>query len=201
MAYSMHFYRRMSSCGIAVAKKGNGDMKKTNIIKATDFEKRLRRNEKKKLNKQKYEGSYVYYIIYKPLNLVVYVGSTGNILTRFEAHFSTPSNMKSCFNRFCIENELTEEDKANYEMIVLDITDVEELDYDDRLLIERMLQYYHKETIINKRIPSKLEAYEIERFEYICSLVEFDFKPYREVKTLKMNNKKSHEVCRPHDLM
>lgn len=155
-----------------------------------ELQAKLRRNEKKKLNKQKYEGSYVYYIIYKPLNLVVYVGSTGNILTRFEAHFSTPSNMTSCFNRFCIENELTEEDKANYEMIVLDLTDVEELDYDDRLLIERMLQYYHAETIINKRVPKRLEAYEIERFEYITGLIEFDFRPYREVKQLKMKNKK-----------
>lgn len=155
-----------------------------------ELQAKLRRNEKKKLNKQKYEGSYVYYIIYKPLNLVVYVGSTGNILTRFEAHFSTPSNMTSCFNRFCIENELTEEDKANYEMIVLDLTDVEELDYDDRLLIERMLQYYHAETIINKRVPSKVMPYEIERFDYITGLIEFDFRPYREVKQLKMKNKK-----------
>jgi len=166
------------------------------IITNTGFEamlkaEKLRKNEAKKRYKQRFEGSYVYWIVYKPFGMIVYVGSTGNVLTRHEAHFNTPSNMASCFNRFCVENELTEQDKDNYEMRVLDLTDVEELDKDDRMLIERVIQYHHKATIINKKIPSRLEAYEKERFEYIAGLIDFDFRPYREVKQLKMATKKS----------
>mgnify|MGYP003190832690 CR=1 FL=1 len=135
---------------------------------------------------EKYEGSYVYYIVDKRTQSIVYIGETGNIVNRYNDHYHRPT-LKSGLSYWCNENG---EDKANYQMLVLDLTDIEMLDYDDRLLIESMLQYYHKDTIINKRIPKKLEAYEVERFEDICAMIDFDFKPYREVKQLKMSNKK-----------
>lgn len=135
---------------------------------------------------EQFEGSYVYYIIDKRTQRIVYAGETGNIVKRYGDHFNTPT-MKSSFSYWCIEND---EEVTNYQMLVLDLTDIEELDFEDRLLIEKMLQYFHKATIINKRVPKKLEAYEIERFEYIVGLIDFDFRPYLEVKVSKMATKK-----------
>lgn len=141
--------------------------------------------ERQRKHLEQFEGSYVYYMIDKRTQRIIYVGETGNITRRFYDHYHRPT-LRSGLSFWCNENG---EDKANYKMLVLDLTSVEELDFEDRLLIEKMLQYYHKATIINKRVPDKIEAYEIERFEYILGLIDFDFKPYTEVKVSKMQKK------------
>lgn len=163
-----------------------------NIIKQTGFEAELRRKgqaERQKKYLAQFEGSYVYYIIDKRTQVIVYVGECENIVSRYNSQMTGSKLLRkdSSFHNWCIEND---QDKANYEMHVLDLTGIEELDYDDRLLIEKMLQYYHAETLVNKRVPSKLTPYEIERFEYITALIDFNFRPYTEVKVSKMNNKK-----------
>lgn len=164
------------------------------IIENTGFEDELRSRTANADYRKKYisqfDGSYVYYILDKRTQRIVYVGQSGNIVSRYAVHFGKGTGA-SAFRDWCIENG---EDRANYEMIVLDLTNIEELDFDDRLLIERMLQYYHTETIVNKRVPSRLSAYEIERFEYICALIRFDFKPYIEVKVSKMTTKKALSI-------
>lgn len=134
-----------------------------------------------------FDGSYVYFIVDKRTQRIMYIGESGNIVDRYDSHYHR-TTMKSSFRYWCIENG---EDIANYKMMVLDLTSVDELDYDDRLLIEKMLQYYHVETIVNRRVPSEIMSYEVERFEYITGLIDFDFRPYREIKVLKMENKKA----------
>lgn len=153
-------------------------------------DKKINRNkqaEHQRKHLAQFDGSYVYYILDRRTQQIVYVGESGNIVNRYYDHYHRPT-LKSGFGYWCIENN---EDVANYKMVVLDLTNVEELDFDDRLLVEKVLQYYHAETIVNKRIPDRLMPYEIERFEYICSIIDFEFKSYMEVKVLKMTNKKA----------
>ena len=158
------------------------------IIENTAFEARLRSKavEQQRKHFAQFDGSYVYYIVDKRTQRIVYIGETGNIVSRYYDHYHRPT-LKSGLSYWCNEND---QDKANYQMLVLDLTGIEELDFDDRLLIESMLQYYHKATIINKRVPKKLGAYEIQRFEDICAMINFDFRPYTEVKVSKMATKK-----------
>lgn len=136
----------------------------------------------------KFLGSYIYFIFDKYTRNIVYIGQTQNIVARHNEHYHSFNSTSSSFHSWTIEQN---KDKQNYEMEVLDLTNYEQLDFDDRLLIEKVLQFHHSETIINKRIPNKLNAYEIERMEQIHLLIDFNFIGYRELKAEKMQNKKS----------
>lgn len=152
-------------------------------------------DETKKINKRlaPYYGSYVYYIHEKKIKLVVKVGESGNFVDRNDSHFHR-GTLDGTLAKWCKENR---KDILNYEMFVLDLTQYQELDKDDRLLIERALSFYHQDTVFNKDVPLTLNAYEIERLEYIYSIVDFNFVPYADLKErykqeryLKKGNKK-----------
>lgn len=74
-------------------------------------------------------------------------------------------------------------------MTVLDLSDYDTIDADDRRLIEKMLITYNKETVLNKRVPSGLSKYEHERVEQLVQMVDFNFVPYVQVKVEKMQKK------------
>ena len=142
-------------------------------------------------------GSYIYFIVHILTKEIKYIGQTSNIVARYNEHFHSYINASSSFHDWIVANNL---DKQDYEVEVLDLTAQEQLDFDDRLTIEKVLQYHHKESIINKRVPEKLNAYEIERMEQIHSLIDFDFKSYRELKTEKLASKKSSNIDGVKDL-
>lgn len=89
---------------------------------------------------------------------------------------------------FCKVNE---EDKTNFEMVVLDLSEYDTLDEDDRRILEKALIMYHADTVVNKYKRSSLNSYEMERYEYIVSIVDFDFKLYTQLKVEKMSKKKA----------
>lgn len=161
-------------------------MQQKNIDNKKDKKTAGARHQKKYIDK--FFGSYIYYIFNKHTQNIVYIGQTQNIVSRYNEHFHSFNSTSSSFHSWTVEQD---KDKQNYEMEVLDLTEYEQLDFDDRLLIEKVLQYHHSETIINKRIPKKLNAYELERMEQIHLLLDFNFKSYRELKAEKLQNKKS----------
>lgn len=152
-----------------------------NITKLTAYESKQKRLAQ-------FRGSYIYYIKDKRTQQIVYVGQTDNFVRRYDAHFNEPSREGSSFNMFCIENG---EDKCNYEMQVLDLGKYDVIDLDDRLIIENAMMLYHLETIVNKRKPHEMVAYEMERYEQLMSFIDFNFKAYTQLKTEKMSKKKA----------
>lgn len=164
------------------------NMQQENIIKNTNKDTRTAGATSQKKYIDKFLGSYIYYIFNKHTQNIVYIGQTTNIVARVNEHYHSLSSVSSSFHDWIIEQN---KDKQDYEVEVLDLTAYEQLDFDDRLLIEKVLQYHHSETIINKRIPKKLNAYEIERMEQIHTIIDFNFIGYRELKAEKMQNKKS----------
>lgn len=135
-----------------------------------------------------FTGSYVYYIKDKRTQQVVYIGQTDNFVRRYRSHFNEPKRENSSFNMFCKVNE---EDKTNFEMVVLDLSEYDTLDEDDRRILEKALIMYHADTVVNKYKRSSLNSYEMERYEYIVSIVDFDFKLYTQLKVEKMSKKKA----------
>lgn len=136
--------------------------------------------------KARFDGSFVYLIRDKRTQGIAYVGQTGNFMKRYGKHFYDKKS-DSGFSNWCEENG---EDKSNFEMVILDLSDYEEIDLEDRLILEKMLILYHEHTIVNKRIPGNLDLYEKERFEQISNIIDFEFRSYLSVKLDYLNKKK-----------
>lgn len=143
------------------------------------------KTESQRKHYAQFEGSYVYLINERFTQRIVYVGETSNIVRRYYAYFNSSHDTGS-FNQWCIE---TGRDKKGFEVAVLDLTPYETLDMDDRLIVEKALIMCHANTVVNKDKPQSLNAYEMERYEYITSIVEPEFKPYTQIKVEKMAKK------------
>lgn len=153
-------------------------------------------NYRIKYNK-KFDGSFVYYIIEKRTQAIVYIGETGNIATRYSSHMSEGDRVStSAFHNWCKENN---REKSDFEMVVLDLSGYDTLDYDDRRIMEKYLQLVHRETLIAGKNRTQLNVYQAERFEYMSGIVDFDFKSYTQIKVERHKKQNSHTVCRPHD--
>lgn len=129
---------------------------------------------------EQFIGSFVYYIRHKQSQQIVYVGQSSNFVQRYVAHFDNSTSYKnnSKFHNWCIEHGY---EKQDFEFIVLDITNYDTIDTDDRFIIEKALQLFHGTSIINSPRKS-LNAYEQERFEQLTSIIEFEFVSYTELK-------------------
>lgn len=149
-----------------------------------------------KYNK-KFDGSFVYYIIERRTQAIVYIGETSNIVTRYSNHMSEGDRVStSAFHNWCRENN---RDKSDFEMVVLDLSEYDTLDYDDRRIMEKSLQLVHRETLIAGKNRTQLNVYEAERFEYMSGVVDFDFKSYTQIKVERHKKQNSPTVGKPQD--
>lgn len=146
---------------------------------------------------KKFDGSFVYYIIEKRTQRIVYIGETGNVLTRFSNHMSEGEREStSAFHNWCKENN---REKSDFDFVVLDLTKYDTLDVDDRRILEKALQIIHKDHLISGINRTPLNSYEIERFEYMGAIVDFNFKPYTQLKVERLKKQNSPEVGKPQD--
>lgn len=137
---------------------------------------------------KQFDGSFVYYIIERNSQKIVYLGETGNIVKRYGNHMSEGDREStSAFHNWCKQHS---RDKSDFDCMVLDLTKYDTLDADDRRIIEKTLQIVHRAHLISGSNRSPLNAYEIQRMEDINAIVHFDFKPYTQVKVERTQNKK-----------
>lgn len=132
----------------------------------------------------KFKGNYIYYIIEKETQNIVYIGETSNILPRYYNHMAEGTRVStSYFHGWCKANNRS---KSEFEFLVLDLTKYEEIDKTDLRLIEKVLQLRYKQNLIVGSNRSKLNKYEIERFEDLSGVIDFKFKAYEELKNEKL---------------
>lgn len=143
---------------------------------------------------EKFLGSFVYYIKHKASQQIVYIGETGNFVQRYVAHFDNCKNERnnSKFHNWCLANGY---DKQDFEFVVLDLSNYDIIDADDRRIIERVLRVYHGTSIINP-LKRPLNSYEKDRFEYLSSIIDFYFAPYTELKQTYIEKQKDLSIWR-----
>ena len=76
-----------------------------------------KQKEYRKIRKQLYDGVYLYTIVNKSTQKILYVGQSTNIYKRYDKHFN--SSRGTAFAKYRSKNKL---DKQLFEMYVLDIT-------------------------------------------------------------------------------
>lgn len=132
-------------------------------------------------------GSYVYIIRHKTTQQIKRIGQTDNFVRRYGQYFHDHVGYNE-LSLWFVENDI---DRSEYEMVVLDLMQYDTFDYDDRLIIEKSLILYHSQNeqeLINDR-KTNLNAYQLERLEYINGILDYNFVPYTQLKVEKMAKK------------